>query len=103
MYCRLKVLREPAKIEFLLDNLFVVYVYVQVRRQVSDSDSVDDGIGSYNYNNANDCANFCPDAGVRSGSLPACLFHCGLFVVPVISQKNLCQMLGRKSNFKTLF
>ena len=47
-----------------------------MRRPVSNSDVIDDGIGSYNYNNANDCANFCPDTGVRICLLNVCYCTC---------------------------
>ena len=39
---------------------------LQVKRQLGVSGAeVDDGIGGYDYNNDNDCANFCPNTEVR--------------------------------------
>lgn len=37
-----------------------------MKRQAANTnnDSLDDGIDGYDYNNENDCANFCPAAGV---------------------------------------
>ncbi|XP_022097671.1 condensin complex subunit 2-like [Acanthaster planci] len=56
----------PGDLHYNPDSLFKLFLKPNfvVRRQVSNNDSMDDGIGSYDYNNANDCANFCPDTGV---------------------------------------
>ena len=51
-------------------NLFSLHSFIfllQMKRQLptNSNDSIDDGIDNYDYNNENDCANFCPAAGVR--------------------------------------
>ena len=37
---------------------------MQIKRLDTDTIGVDDGIGNYDYDNANDRENFCPDLGV---------------------------------------
>ena len=37
---------------------------LQIKRLDTDTIGVDDGIGNYDYDNANDRENFCPDLGV---------------------------------------
>ena len=46
-------------IKFLVSCIFCCMTF-QVKRQRDSVDDVDDGVETYDYNNANDLENFCP-------------------------------------------
>ncbi|XP_077992880.1 condensin complex subunit 2-like [Glandiceps talaboti] len=53
----------PPDLHYNPDNLFKLFLKpkLMVKRQVESEDKgLDDGIDNYNYENANDCNNFCP-------------------------------------------
>ncbi|XP_071793554.1 condensin complex subunit 2-like [Asterias amurensis] len=55
----------PEDLHYDPDDLFKLFLKPNfvIRKQANSSDNIDDGIEGYDYNNANDCANFCPNTG----------------------------------------
>ncbi|XP_035672015.1 condensin complex subunit 2-like isoform X2 [Branchiostoma floridae] len=52
----------PPELSYRADALFRLFgkASVMVKRQVEEDSQMDDGIENYDYNNPNDCANYCP-------------------------------------------
>ncbi|XP_019646176.1 PREDICTED: condensin complex subunit 2-like [Branchiostoma belcheri] len=57
----------PPDLSYRADALFRLFgkASVMVKRQVEEDSQMDDGIENYDYNNRNDCANYCP--GLEGG------------------------------------
>nr|KAG5690048.1 hypothetical protein BaRGS_009855 [Batillaria attramentaria] len=55
----------PEDLHFQADKLFRLFLRhkIMIKRQVTDAIGVDDGIQNYDYDNANDRENYCPDMG----------------------------------------
>ncbi|XP_066278785.1 condensin complex subunit 2-like isoform X1 [Branchiostoma lanceolatum] len=57
----------PPDLSYKADALFRLFgkASVMVKRQMEEDGQMDEGIENYDYNNANDCANYCP--GLEGG------------------------------------
>ncbi|XP_076436005.1 LOW QUALITY PROTEIN: condensin complex subunit 2-like [Babylonia areolata] len=55
----------PEDLHFQADNLFRLFHRhnIMIKRQDTGTIGIDDGIGTYDYDNANDRENYCPDLG----------------------------------------